>query len=502
MNRWILVLCLAVLASACQSHTQETPDDHLCPTARGEMMANEVPLTSAAQTYQETFDKIFSAAKANRRAYQRFAALCDDIGPRLSGSKALDKALLWAKAEMEADGHENVAIEPVQVPKWVRGEESLALVEPYAMSLKLLGLGGSVATPPEGITAEVVVVSDKAELDARDDVDGKIVVFNHPMPAFDPATNATGYGDTVQFRSNGARWAAAKGAVAVLVRSVTTHSLDTPHTGGMNYGDAQRKIPAASITLEAAEQLARLQARGQKTVVHLKMEAKNEGMIESGNVVAELRGSEFPDEIVVIGGHIDSWDVGQGARDNASGVVISMEALATLRELGIQPKRTIRVVLWTNEENGLAGAVQYAKAHKDELDKHVAGIESDSGGAHTRGFNVHLEDQDQQARMVAAFQPFAPLFAPIDATEFVPGFGGADLGPLRSAGIPTFGQRHDLSSYFDIHHTHADTVEKLSEADLQQGIAAMAGMALLLTDHVWDVWGGPDGAGNHRTRSQ
>lgn len=439
-------------------------------------------LEGPAASYAPSVARIVEAALEDERVYARFVALCDDIGPRLTGSKALEEALEWAQRVLREDKHENVALEPVKAPHWVRGEESLRLLVPYEARLDMLGLGGSVATPRRGLTAEVVVVSDKAALDALEDVKGKIVLFNAAMPAYDPESNATGYGDVVRFRVNGAKWAAERGAVAALVRSVTAHSLDTPHTGGMSYEGARRKIPAAAITAEAAEMFARLQARGETIKVRLSMSAQTLGEVASGNVVGELRGREKPEEVVVIGGHIDSWDVGQGARDNASGVVVSMHALTILRELGLRPRRTIRVVLWTNEENGLAGAKQYAEAHAEELPLHVAGIESDSGGAWARGFNVQFDDKAKEAAALSALMPYRGLFSPLGAPEVVSGYAGADLIPLRAQGVPALGVRHHLGSYFDIHHTHADTVDKLSLAELQQGTATLAAMAWLLAE--------------------
>ena len=260
------------------------------------------------------------------------------------------------------------------------------MISPRELKIGMLGLGGSVATPAEGITAEVIVVKDQDELDALADeaIRGKIVVFNFPMPPFSP-TQGSGYGAAVAYRSKGATWAAERGAVAALVRSCTAYSLATPHTGAMGYsgGPNIKKIPTACITIEGATLLARLQARGKTPVVQLKMSAQQHGEVPSANVLGEIVGSEKPEEIVVIGGHIDSWDVGTGAQDDGCGCVVAMEALNMIRQAGLKPRRTIRVVLWTNEENGTAGAKSYAVRHQAET--HVAGIESDSGDLRRRG---------------------------------------------------------------------------------------------------------------------
>lgn len=440
------------------------------------------PLPAWVAPYQEIAARIIQETLRENNAYARLAELCDTIGARLSGSAALDKAINWAVRVLTEDGQENVRKEPVMVPHWVRGEESLLLVEPREEKLSMLGLGGSVGTPPEGIRAEVVVVSSEEELKALGErAKGKIVLFNNPMPAYDPEKGA-GYGEAVRFRNHGARLAAEQGAVAALVRSVTAHSLNTPHTGATRYGDTPQKIPAAAVSVEAAELLARLAARGEKVVVHLSMQARDEGQAPSANVVAELRGSTMPEEIVVIGGHIDSWDVGQGAHDDGAGCVIAMEALAVLRRLGLQPKRTIRVVLFTNEENGLAGAFQYAKDHEDELPRHAAAIEADTGGFAPTGLWVEFEDKEKEARAALQVKELLQLLRPLGATEVKTGHSGADLIPLGPAGVPRFGLGMEGDRYFDYHHSEADTLDKVDPKDLSESVAAMAVVAYVLAD--------------------
>ncbi|MCH8343389.1 MAG: M20/M25/M40 family metallo-hydrolase [Planctomycetes bacterium] len=437
---------------------------------------------SIAQRYRESAERILQAALAGNDAYVKLQELCDGIGHRLSGSPQLDQAIQWAADTLKADGQENVHIEEVMVPRWVRGAESLVMIEPREAPLAMLGLGGSVGTPPQGITAEVVVVRDEEEFEALGaGARGKIVLFNNPMPPYDPEQGA-GYGTTVRFRTNGARIASEQGAVACLVRSVTAHSLRSPHTGAMRYGDAKVKIPAAAISTEDADMIARLRARGVPVIVTLKMQARTLEPVQSGNVIAELRGSTHPEEIVVIGGHIDSWDVGQGANDDGAGCVMAMEAINVLRRLNMIPRRTIRVVLWTNEENGLAGARQYAKDHAQELANHVAAIEADSGGFRPIGYSVDCADDERLQIAAEQMRDLTSLFESIGATSVTTGHSGADLGPMKEAGVVLMGHRMDGSKYFDYHHSHADTLDKVDPEELSQDVAVLATVAYILAD--------------------
>ncbi len=301
---------------------------------------------------------------------------------------------------MKSDGLDNVHAEKVMVPHWVRGEESLEMTSPGSLKLAMLGLGNSVGTPAAGIAAEAIVVRNFDQLDALGEhVRGKIVVYNVPF---------TSYGETVRYRGSGASRAARYGAVAALVRSVTPVSLQTPHTGAMNYDEKQPKIPTAAITIEGAELLQRMNDRGDHPTLRLKMEAKFLPDAESANVVAEFKGSEKPDEVVLIGGHFDSWDVGQGAHDDGGGCIIAWEAVRLLKELGLRPRRTIRVVLYTNEENGLRGGNAYRDAHRAEVSKHILAIESDSGAYRPEGFGL-AATAPPQAR--ANLQEIAKLLA-------------------------------------------------------------------------------------------
>ena len=424
---------------------------------------------STADVYRQTADRIIAAALSDSAAYERVALLADRFGHRLSGSESLERALDWILAEMTRDGLQNVRGEPVMVPRWVRGRESATLVEPRPLALRMLGLGGSVATPPEGITAPVLVVESFDELAARSsEARGKIVLFDAPFVS---------YGATVQYRSRGAVEAAKAGAVAALIRSVASNSMQNPHTGAMRYDAAVTRIPAAALSVEDAAMLHRMHDRGERVVVTLRMEAETHPDAMSRNVVAELVGREKPGEIVVLGGHIDSWDVGQGAMDDAGGSVAAWEVLRVLKRLGLQPRRTIRVVLWTNEENGLRGANAYRDAHAAELDRHVLAMESDAGVFAPQGFSVDGSDE-----AVAVMTELARLLEPIGATRIRAGGAGADVGPLTALGVPGLGLQVDGTRYFWYHHSDADTVDKLDPREVAQCVAAMAVMAYVIAD--------------------
>ncbi len=426
---------------------------------------------------EEVRTKILQEARSSGAAYKKLADLCDLAGNRVSGSPGLERAIVLVQEQLKAEGLK-VWAEPVKVPKWVRGAESCTLVQPMPYRLGMLGLGNSVGTPKEGITAEVMVVGSFAELEKRSsEAKGKIVLFDVPFE---------GYGKTVVYRGAGPSQAAKHGAVACLIRSVGSLSYDTPHTGSLNYAEDLPKIPAAALTLESATQLHRLVDRGKKVVVTLKMEARMEGEAESFNVIAEFTGREKPEEIVLVGGHLDSWDVGQGAQDDGVGCVLSMEAVSILKRLKIQPRRTVRVVLFTNEENGLAGGQAYAAAHKAELTHHVAAIESDSGNGLIEGFNLDLhgetrshpsgkpQDDPRMPAGVARLKSLAPLFTFTGATKMETGHSGADVGPSVALGVPGIGVNHDSTHYFDVHHTQADTLDKVDPKDLATNSATLA----------------------------
>ena len=421
-----------------------------------------------ADHYSATAAQILDAARTDNGAYEKLVYLCDRIGNRLSGSPGLDKAISWAKAEMTRDGLVNVSSPTVKVPHWVRGQESAAIVAPMERPLTMLGLGGSVGTGRGPITAEVVVAHDFAELErlGKAKVEGRIVLFNMQWE---------GYGRTVQYRGRGASEVAKLGGVAMLIRSVTGLSLQSPHTGALNYDKGVAEIPAAAITVEDAGIIDRLTARNETVKVRLHMSARTMPDAESANVIGEVRGSEKPEEVVVIGGHIDSWDVGQGAQDDGSGIVTAMQAAALIKRLGLKPKRTIRVVLFTNEENGGAGGRAYREMVGAEIKNHVAAIEMDGGAEKLTGYGMHK-------RVLDRFQSVAKLLAPIGADKFTEGGGGADIGPLLRDGVPGLSPHTGGGHYFDWHHTQSDTVDKIKPEELREHVGAMAMMAFILAD--------------------
>jgi carboxypeptidase Q len=421
--------------------------------------------------YSEPSARIIGQALTDTFAWDRLTYMTDTFGHRLSGSEALERAIAWAADEMKRDGLENVRTEPVMVPRWVRGEERLEVVAPVRRDLPLLGLGMSVGTPAAGVEAETLVVSSFDDLTKRaSEARGRIVVFNVPF---------TTYGETVRYRSGGATEAARAGAVAMLLRSVGLPGLRTPHTGTLEYRDpAVPRIPAAAIALEDAEMLQRMQDRGSRTVLRLTMGARQLADAPSANVVAEIRGREKPEEIVVLGAHIDSWDVGTGATDDAGGCVATWEAVRLLSKLGLRPRRTVRVVLFVNEENGLRGGLAYRDGHRDELDRHVMMLEADAGISQPLGFGVTAAAASMETVRAAA-----SLLRGIGASRVTPGGGGADIGPAVEAGrIPAMSLSVDTTRYFLTHHTHADTVDKIAPGDLQRCVAALAVMAYVVAD--------------------
>ncbi len=420
--------------------------------------------------YREPASRIIGAALADRAAWDRLADLSDNIGNRLAGSRQLEQAIHWAVEQMKQDGLENVRTEKVMVPHWVRGNESAEIISPTQRPLVMLGLGDSIGTPPGGIEAEAWVVRNFTELEANPErARGKIVVYNVPYVS---------YGQTVQYRSGGASRAAKCGAVAVLLRSVGLPGLRTPHTGALDYADGISKIPAAAIALEDAETLQRMQDRGSRIKIRLRMEAQMLPDAESANVVAELKGREKPEECVVMGGHFDSWDVGTGSTDDGGGCIATWSALRILKNLNLRPRRTIRVVLFTNEENGMRGGVAYRDQHRNELANHVLMLESDSGVFRPLGFGFSGNDKARGAVL-----EIASLLRGIAVDRVSGGGGGADIGPAVTEGrIPSMSLEGDMSDYFRIHHTPADTVDKINSTDLAMAVAATAVMTYVVAD--------------------
>lgn len=418
--------------------------------------------------YRDIANRIIAAAQADSAgAWNRIAELTDRFGHRLSGSIALEQAIDWTAAAMTRDGLANVRKEKVLVPHWVRGAESLELVAPRRQQLPMLGLGGSIATPVGGITAEVMVVASFDELTQRSaEAKGKIVLYDAEW---------RDYGYNGAFRRLGAIAAAKVGAVASLARSAGPYGMRTPHTGSMSYDSTVTKIPHASVTAEDAMMMRRMIVRGERVRVTLNMNARMLPDAQSHNVMGELRGGDKANEIVVMGGHIDSWDVGQGAMDDAGGVVVAWEALRLLKQLGLTPRRTIRAVGWTNEENGMRGGNAYRDAHIDE--PHQLAIESDGGVFSPIGFGF---TGSPAARKLV--ESIATLLVPIGASTIGPSGGGADIGPIMATGVPGMGLDVDGTRYFWFHHTDADTPDKLNPAEVQRCVAVMAIMAYIAAD--------------------
>ncbi len=447
--------------------------------------------------YRGPARRILGEALLSSEPYATLSELCDDYGNRLSGTQTLENAIDWAIAKLKAQGFSNVHREKVEVPHWVRGEERAWLTTPTTKHrLNILGLGMSVGTPPGGIDAEVVVVSNFEELQSwgeKGELKGKIVLYDAPFVS---------YGKTVRYRTAGPSRAARWGALATLVRSVGPISYDTPHTGTLLYDEEEAKIPAAAVTIEGATLMHRLQRRGVKMKCHLEMGAKTLPEVESANVVADYPGSEKPDEVVVLGGHLDSWDVGQGAQDDGVGCIIAWGAVRTLQRLNLHPRRTIRLVLFTNEENGDHGGKEYARRHEAELANHIAAIESDSGNGLADGFRLDLRpansvvegekrelSEEEQSVLnrergfaIGKLERFAALFAPLSSTRIFSSYSGTDVGPMALRGVVALGLDHDTSKYFEIHHTNADTFDKIVEKDLRVNVGSMALMAYILAE--------------------
>ena len=463
------------------------------------VLLTSVPFSSLAQRRQEAVPAITyppqlvaelkqlqQAALTSDYAYRQLAHLTDSIGPRLTGSAQAEAAVEYVAGEMRRLGLE-VSLEKLSVPHWVRGEETGALVNypgqapRTTQKIALTALGGSVATPPEGLTAEVIVVNSFDELTAlgRDKVTGKMVLFN---ARFDRAMAAQGfggeaYGQAVAFRGAGPSAAARLGAVAALNRSAGGAEFRLPHTGATRYAEDAPKIPAASVTAEDGDLIARLAARG-SVRMRLVLTPQELPDAVSYNVIADLKGSEHPEQVVIVSGHLDSWDLGTGAIDDGAGVVVAMQTVQLIKQLGLHPKKTIRFIAWMNEENGVVGGRTYAKDHSAEVANHFAAIESDRGAGHPLGFEVKAKPEA------------LPLLAPMSSILQSSGAGllrltddtETDISPLAAAGVPSFGLWQDTRTYFDFHHTGADTFDKVVPRELAENAAAMAVLAYTLAN--------------------
>jgi hypothetical protein len=431
------------------------------------------PADAALERHAATASRLLEGALADGGAARYAQQLSDRVGPRLAGSPGEKAAVAWALGELRRLGLEPRA-ETLMVPVWVRGEESARILAPVEQRLVVTALGGSIPTPPDGVTAEVVEADSFEALRALGAarVRGRIVLWNRPMqPGF------AGYSAINKLRGSGASEAARLGAVASLVRSLGSTSQRLPHTGGMRYASDAPKIPAAAVTAEDADLVARLLAAGDSVRVTLRLGCETRPDVPGANVVAELVGRERPDEIVLIGAHLDSWDLGTGAIDDAAGVGIVLESLRLLKAHGLTPRRTLRAVLFANEENGLRGARAYAAEHAHELERHVAAIEADAGAGRPQGLAVHAGPGG-----AATLARVAGLLPGLGATRIVQQIGGADISVLAPRQVPLVGLLQDDRHYFDWHHTPADTFDKIEPLALAEAAGFFAAVAWVLAE--------------------
>ena len=441
---------------------------------------------SIAQEKKHVYNisKIYDVALTNGKSYEWLDYLSNQIGGRLSGSLNADRAVEWGFKELNNLDLDKVFLEDVMVPKWVRGTfEYASIITGPGMSINvpICSLGGSIATPASGLRAQVIEVKSFEELEVlgMKNIKGKFVFFNRPMPA-GMIDTFEAYSVTRDQRSNGAERAAKYGAVGVIIRSMNLKLDDYPHTGNMSYGKLPNKmrIPAAAISTNGAELLSSMLSLNKNLYFYLKQDCKNLPDVKSYNVIGEIKGSDFPNEIIVVGGHLDSWDLGDGAHDDGAGIVQSMEVLNIFNKISYKPKRTIRVVLYMNEENGLRGGITYAKNAKNKKENHVFALESDAGGFSPRGFS--FEASDNQFKKIKSWETY---FHPYLTDRFTLGGSGADIGPLRNGKIVLAGLRPDSQRYFEYHHTANDTFEAINKRELELGAAAMTSMIYLVDQH-------------------
>lgn len=439
-----------------------------------------------SQTNQDEkmLQSIYRTSLLEGQSYEWLDHLCNQIGGRLSGSLNAERAVEWAKKELEELELDRVWLQPVLVPKWVRGPKEFALIETepgVTFNVPITALGGSVATPSVGLKAEVVEVQNFEDLErlGREVIEGKIVFFNRPMQA-DLINTFEAYGGCVNQRYDGARQASQYGAIGVIVRSMNLRLDDLPHTGAMSYGNqpVSQRIPAAAISTNAAEKLSNLMRIAPNLKFLFRQQCKQYNDVLSYNVIGEITGSEYPDEIITVGGHLDSWDIGDGAHDDGAGCVQSMEVLRLFKKLNHQPKRTIRVVLFMNEENGLRGGNKYAETAALKGETHIFALESDAGGFTPRGFSFDCSDIEFEQVM-----GWKPLFKPYLIHYFEKGGSGADIGPLKTKTNVLAGLRPDSQRYFDHHHAENDTFDAVNKRELELGAATLTSLIYLYDTH-------------------
>lgn len=430
-----------------------------------------------SETVVQQAETLKQQALQSNIAYQVVESLTTEVGPRLAGTEAEARARKWSTAKLNELGFDTVVVEPFTMPTWVRGGETASIVAPYPQPLEITALGGSIGTTKAGIEAELVIVKNLFELKALPEgaLEGKIVYVGHHMRK---TQDGSSYGYSVPLRRDGASVAAQKGALATLIRSIGTSHHRFPHTGQMQYADDVKKIPVAALSSPDADQLERIAERGKPITVKLTMTPMAVGDQESGNVYTDIIGSEHPEEIIVIGGHLDSWDLGTGAVDDGAGIAITTAAAKIIKDFGIQPKRTIRLIHWGAEEVGLLGARAYAKAHQGDIDNHIIGAESDFGaGPIWRVVSRVSEDSLPIVNQLA--QSLESLGVAQGNNE---GYGGPDLVPLMQLGMPVLGLTQDGRDYFDLHHTPDDTLDKINPEHLRQNVAAYVVFAWMMAN--------------------
>jgi hypothetical protein len=435
----------------------------------------------AQQKSDSTFIRsIYDQALTNSDCYNVLRSLCKDIGPRLSGSENAAKSVTYMEQVMKSYGFDRVYLQEVMVPHWRRiGDAKASIIADKKIQVKICALGGSVATPAKGITAEVIEVQNFEELDKLGEakIKGKIVFFNRPMEP-KHVTTFRAYGGAVNQRGSGASKAAKYGAVASVTRSMSLKNDEHPHTGAMRYEEGVNKIPAAAISTKDADLLSTAIKKGNaKMFVQFNCETLPD--VLSYNVIGELKGSEFPDEIISVGGHLDSWDLGEGAHDDGAGCVQSIEVLRIFKKINYKPKRTIRAVMFMNEENGLRGGMKYLEEAERLKEKHLAAVESDAGGFTPRGFDIDAEDAS-----ISKIKSWSNLLAPYDLNQINKGGSGADIGPLKKlGGVTLIGYRPDSQRYFDVHHAETDVFESVNKRELELGAASMAALIYLIDQY-------------------
>jgi Peptidase family M28 len=453
------------------------------------LLALCIPFLSFSQTSdEEILKKIYKSALTESQSYYWLDDLSNKIGSRLSGSLGAEKAVVYAQQKMESLGFDKVYLQEVMVPKWVRGEQEVAYltVGKKNISFPICALGMSVATPKSGLLANIIEVKSIDELKAlgEEKVRGKIIFFNRPMnPEHIETFHA--YGGCVDQRSSGAREAGKLGALAVIVRSMNLRLDDFPHTGSTNYGDVpnEQKIPAAAISTNGAEQLSKLLKEHPNSKLFFKQSCQVFPDVLSYNVIGEIVGSVHPERIMIVGGHLDSWDLGDGSQDDGAGCVQSMAVLDLFKKINYKPKNTIRVVLFMNEENGVRGGLQYEKESNKKGENHIFALESDAGGFTPRGFSIDCDDAnyDKVLSWKSLFEPYL-----IHIFRRSKGHTGVDIGPLQSEKIVKVGLQPDSQRYFDYHHAANDTFDSVNKRELELGAAAMASLMYLFDQYGID----------------